>query len=224
MHTSLGWWDEERIRWYDAAASYSSFHRALADDIERLIGNGGKILELGCGLGYVSELLYADGYDIRATDIDKEAIRSASGRTGLPIYSVLDAEGDLPLSDILLMVYFGRIAEKDSIGRLLESTGRIIYILSHHRGQDTDRRIRRSNVEATEEYLGNKGIAYSRIDVIHDFPQPLADEDDALRFISRMYGEENADGYMAMLKAGRGYAYELANRKISSIFDIRRQA
>ena len=224
MHTTLGWWDEERIRWYDAAASYSSFHRALTDDIERLIDKNDRILELGCGLGYVSELLCADGYAIRATDKDESAIRSASDRTGLPIYSVMDADGTIPSSDVLLMVYFGRIAEKDSLERLLESTGRIIYILSHHRGQDTDRRIRRSNVETTEEYLRNKGVHYSRTDVIHDFPQPLVDAGDARRFIARMYGEENVEEYMPMLKAGRGYGYELENRKISSIFDIRRQA
>ena len=223
MRSSLGWWDEERIRWYDAAASYSSFHRALADDIEKLIGKRESVLELGCGLGYVAEILCRDGYAIEATDNDEIALRSARKRTDMPIYSALDGDGSLPHSDALLMIYFGRIAEKDSLERLLGSTGHIIYVLSHHKGQDTVRRIRQSNVEATEAYLRNKEVSYTRTDVMHDFPQPLRDMDDARRFIARMYGEENIDEYIPLLKKGRGYGYELGNSKLSTIFDIRRQ-
>ena len=224
MRTAVTWWDDERITWYERAAEASSFHKNIAEEIKAMIRKEDRIEEEGCGLGHIAQILAADGYDIKACDADRKAIERARKRSSLDIFSVRDFRDPLPYADVLLMIYFGRIAENDSLDRLLEAAPAVIYILSHHRGQDTDRRIRRSNVETTEEYLRNKGVHYSRTDVIHDFPQPLVDAGDARRFIARMYGEENVEEYMPMLKAGRGYGYELENRKISSIFDIRRQA
>lgn len=222
MHTSVAWWDDERIRWYERASSYSHFHSFLAEDIEKLLRKGQRIIEEGCGLGYIAEILANDGYDIKAMDIDSKAIRRAAERSRLDIFSVSDFNDPIPASDVLLMVYFGRIAETDCVERLLEAAPEIIYVLSHHKGQDTDRREKKGNIEVTMDYLERKGIHYERQIVTYDFSQPLLSMDDARDYIARMYGAQNIESYIPFLEAGTGYPYVLRNMKTSSIFMIRR--
>ncbi len=223
MSAGMNWWDAERIGWYERAAASSSFHRLLAEDIEKIVPKGLKIVEQGCGLGYIAEILANDGYDITAEDIDGNAIRRATARSGLPIFRESDFSKELPRADAMLLIYFGRIAETDCIDRLLDAAPLIIYTASHHRGQQTDRRIRKGNIEATIDYLEQKGLPYSRKVVTYDFSQPLLSLSDARRYIARMYGEENIDAYMPFLEKGRDYPFMLRNMKTSSIFTIRRE-
>ena len=214
------WWDEERIGWYRRAAEETGFHMALADAIEPFLPKAGRILELGCGLGYVAEILSRRGHMITATDIDGNAIRNARKRTGLDIYSTLDAEAPLPDSDAIIMLFFGRLAEKKDAMRYLEHTGRIIYVISEHRGQSS--RLRKSEGDPSRTMLSldsEPRLKYTRYPFTADFDQPLASKEEAGRFISRMYGEERASAYMRYLrKDNEGYV--LPNRKHASIFII----
>ena len=77
-YQSETWWDDERIRWYDKAAVQTEFHSLLAKEIEKHISKEERILELGAGLGYVSEILMNDGYDLTASDNDENALGSRS--------------------------------------------------------------------------------------------------------------------------------------------------
>ena len=223
MHTGLEWWDDERIEWYERAAASSSFHKSLAADIEAMISRDMRIHEEGCGLGHVAQILSSDGYDITASDIDSRAIEEARKRSGLDIFSVSDFWGPLPPSDALLLLYFGRIAETDSIERLLDAYHLVIYVISHHRGQDTDMREKKGRIGETIGYLESKGVCYSAKDVTYSFPQPLSSMDEARRFIARMYGKENIEAFLPFLEEGHDYPYMLRNMKTSTIFAIRRR-
>ena len=221
MHTGITWWDDERMRWYEDASSYSHFHAQMAAEIENLVTREESILELGCGLGHIAAILSSDGYTITATDAESKAVNAAAERSGKSIFRVLDASENLPPSDVLLMIYFGRIAENDSLDRLMMHCRKLIYILSDHKGQNTDRRIRKSCSDETEAYLKTKNVRYERKTCIHPFPQPLRSEEDALRYISRMYGSGNAGAFIPFLKPGKdGFLYELENMKASTIFTI----
>ena len=222
MRTAVTWWDDERITWYERAAEASSFHKNIAEEIKAMIRKEDRIEEEGCGLGHIAQILAADGYDIKACDADRKAIERARKRSSLDIFSVRDFRDPLPYADVLLMIYFGRIAENDSLDRLLEAAPAVIYILSHHRGQDTDMRAKKSNVEETITYLDSKGASYETKTVTYDFSQPLISIEEAERYIARMYGKENIRAFLPFLEEGNDYPYMLRNMKTSTIFTIRR--
>ena len=217
------WWDEERIRWYNAASQDTSFHRALTAILKEHLSRNEMILELGCGLGYVAEILSHDGYRIKATDNDENAIIEAQRRSHLDIFSVMDAGNPLPCCDTLLMLFFGRLAEEDSLGRYMENARRLIYVISEHRGQSNDLRKKAGEPERTIAYLnGQGGIRFSHIQFEEDFSQPLSSREEAIRYITRMYGVENAGKYLRYLtRTDTGYM--LPNRKHASIFIIEKE-
>ena len=188
------------------------------------LGKDERILELGCGLGYVSRILADDGYAIKATDSDEEAILAAASMGHPGIFHPLDAEGPIPESDALLMIFFGRLREEGGLRRYLERTKRIVYVISEHRGQSDDLRKNGMEPEATMAYLGSlPDIAFTAEHFEADFHQPLKDRKEALRYIERMYGSGNAERYMAFLMED-GDGLLLPNHKHATVFTIERRS
>ena len=211
------WWDEERIIWYRNAAADSAFHSTLTDEIKKHITKNEDILELGCGLGYVAELLYKQGYSIRATDNDKKAIEEAISRSGLDIYSIFDANSEIPETDTLLLIFFGNLPK--NLKRYLSAAKKIIYVISEHRGQSDELRKKVGGVEKTEHCLKKNRVDFSRIQLVDDFSQPLSTTDEAERYIEKMYGEERKEEYMKFLQeTDKGLVFP--NKKHVSIFII----
>ena len=142
---------------------------------------------------------------------------------GQNIFSVMEAGNPLPCCDTLLMLFFGRLAEEDSLGRYMENARRLIYVISEHRGQSNDLRKKAGEPERTIAYLnGQGGIRFSHIQFEEDFSQPLSSREEAIRYITRMYGVENAGKYLRYLtRTDTGYM--LPNRKHASIFIIEKE-
>lgn len=221
MYPSDSWWDDERIRWYSRAAAASSFHRTLADEIEKHITKEEHILELGAGLGYTSEILMNDGYHLIASDKDEKAIMEARRRTGLDGRFIrLDAETErLPEADSFLMIFFGRLKDEGNLDRYLKSAPKLICIVSEHRGQSETLK-RFSEPESTISFLsGRHDISYELYHAEASFDQPLMDETEADRFLDRMYGQDAYRYKCFLRKDENGLIFP--NRKHFSIFVIR---
>jgi len=82
------WWSDNKIDWYERAASFTDFHKRLAYKLSLIIPKNSSIIEIGCGLGYLAYELFSLGYDLSAYDIDSRIIERARSRTGLDIYHV----------------------------------------------------------------------------------------------------------------------------------------
>ena len=221
-YQSETWWDDERIRWYDKAATNSEFHSLLAKEIEKHISKEERILELGAGLGYVSEILIRDGYDLTASDNDENALNAVRKRTGLNDRFIhLDSENEeIPQVDTLLMIFFGRIRENGNLEKYLRSAEKIIYIISEHRGQGDDSRRFREPDDTISFLKKTPGITFENHHFSADFNQPLDNEEDAARFLKRMY-RDYADKYAKYIKKDND-GLLLPNEKHTSIFIIRR--
>ncbi len=213
MHTGMKWWTDERIRWYERASASTDFHSLLADEIASELDRDKPLLEIGCGLGYVSALLYQKGFDISATDIDSEVIRRAGKRTGLSIFSVLDAEKPF-FSPQLLMIFYGDIASE--LERYAASSDRIVTVLSHHssHGMQT----KENRLDMLRKKLSS-GFAYSEKRITLSFDQPLLSLDDARGFIEASYGKDSLDRIMPLLDE----KMVLPIRKKLSIFTIEKE-
>ena len=227
MHTGMKWWDARRIEWYRRAAGRSHYHRALAEALKKLLHKDERILELGCGLGYATELLAKDGFMITGTDADGEAIAEARRRSGMDIFRTLDAlSSPLPESDVLLLLLFGRIAEERNLESYLGSTGRMVYAVSEHRGQRDDLRKKGGEPERTEAYLRSiDGITFSAIPFCASFDQPLRSMDEAEEYIEAMYGREKTPLYMEYIREDHDgeYPYIFPNMKHLTIFGIEKE-
>lgn len=221
-YQSEAWWDDERIRWYDKAAVQTEFHSLLAKEIEKHISKEERILELGAGLGYVSEILMNDGYDLTASDNDENALAAAKKRTGFnDRFILLDSEKEeIPQIDTLLMIFFGHIKENGNLEKYLRSAGKIIYIISEHRGQGEDSRRFREPDDTVSFLEKTPGITFSHHHFSAAFNQPLDNEEDAARFLKRMY-KDSADKYAKYIIHDND-GLLLPNEKHTSIFIIRR--
>jgi SAM-dependent methyltransferase len=94
--------DEDRRSFWDAVYKLPPDSRQAAEDwvSRHLRGRPqiGEILELGCGLGHLSELLHNDGHTVVATDISPEALARLSDRVpGIAVLSV-DLGAPLPFA------------------------------------------------------------------------------------------------------------------------------
>ena len=219
------WWDDEKIKWYERASVSTDFHQKLASELEKHISKDERITELGCGLGYVSEILMQNGNDIISYDNDWNAIRKACQRTGMTEqFRFLDATTDeIPRSSCILMLFFGRLSENGNLHRYLKSADKIIYVISEHRGQNENLRKTEGEPEKTIDFLSKqKGIKWERVPFHADFSQPLDSLSDAQRYITRMYGNEKIDKYLRYLKKTEE-TYLLPNDKHISIFIITKE-
>lgn len=219
------WWDDEKIKWYERASVSTDFHQKLASELEKHISKDERITELGCGLGYVSEILMKEGYDIISYDNDSKAIDMTKKRSGIDErFSLLDAmSDDIPQRDTLLMIFFGRITEAGNLAHFLKYGRKIIYVISEHRGQNENLRKTEGEPEKTIDFLSKqKGIKWERVPFHADFSQPLDSLSDAQRYITRMYGNEKIDKYLRYLKKTEE-TYLLPNDKHISIFIITKE-
>ena len=76
----MSWWNASRIELYSRAAEHGDFHRRLGDMLVPLFEGCDDIVELGCGLGYMTGELCSRGCDARGYDEDPMAVDFATRR------------------------------------------------------------------------------------------------------------------------------------------------
>lgn len=187
MHTGMNdFWTGARIGYYDRAAKDTSFHRFLASEIAKCVAKDEKIIELGAGLGYVTEILWRDGYDIKGYDNCQAAVDSANRRSGTDLVGYADASDIKDGADVLLMLFFGAISCVDDLGRYMSIAKKTIYVISAHSGFPWSGRKDRSGEVGT--VLDEAGASYVKKVLFHEFNQPLKSIGDAAEFFNISYG------------------------------------
>lgn len=116
-------------------ADTEDMYWAIANCIEKkIITKEMKLIEVGCGLGYLSYALHNDGFDITGIDISEKAISRAKQKYGnyykcLDIYKMAK-EGNAQFDIILLTEVIEHVTEPvdfvEALSRLLNPGGKII--------------------------------------------------------------------------------------------------
>ena len=221
MHPGMSWWTERSIGWFTRASAACDYHRQLVTAIEKHLRPDDRIVELGCGLGYETQILHDDGYDITAYDKAPEAIREAEKRTGLDIFHCSDADDVKDKADVLLCINFGHLETEDDFRRLsAHSSGRVVYVISRHNGHGQDTRPDRT--EQVRSILDRCGVPFVEEELNLEFNQPLVSLEEAREFIGWTYLGKNLDGYLEYVvgTADCKYPFLFLNRKSLVLFSI----
>lgn len=181
------WWNEDRIKWYKAAVSYSNFPKLLASEIAPNLDKNEKIIELGCGLGYINEELYNMGFDIKGYDIDPLAINEAKSRSGLDIFYETDCTKTIPNGDTLIAIFFGHFKDREYLNNVLNATKHKLIIISNlHTGLNFETK----KVSDIEGNLKELKLHYTTDTLTLPFPQPFNSFEDATKFVESYYKSE----------------------------------
>lgn len=84
---------EASIRWFWA------WVKKIDEYIPIKVGNGRKVLEIGCSIGAVSHILADRGFDVLATDVSVYAVENAKKLTPKARFQVYDIQNGEPLNE-----------------------------------------------------------------------------------------------------------------------------
>lgn len=229
------WWTTQKIDWYVRASMCSDFHKRLAHEIAGMIPQEKSVLEVGCGLGYITSQLSQMGYDVFGIDIDEEVIEKAQELHGNPaskrikpigkqhtgnqqsLFGLEDYRTSHRMANVVLAVFCGRI-EEEGLGAFERlATERIIYIVSQHKSNN----LKRDRTAEICAYLKENDYRFTLKELTMHFDQPFESREEATRFLELQHG----DGNLPVKKnegAGKDqYPYVFENEKKMSLFDIK---
>ncbi len=210
--------------WHERAAERCDFHLRLAERIESHLDDGESILELGCGLGRVSSILFLS-HPVRAVDIEEKAIECAKMREKKDIYTVSDWRDLKERADCVLCVFFGHLESLEELSRQMALAEKhAVYIFSEHRGQKDDLVYKETTGrEDMEKKLRSLGYTVESESFTLPFPQPLLSLEEAEAFIALSYPKKNVSDYLPFVteSVDEEYPYILKNEKRMLLFDIK---
>ncbi len=207
------WWSTQTIAWYVRAARNSDFHERLAKRIALNLNPDQSILEVGCGLGYITKELSSMGYKIEGIDLDKEAIKTGKKLHGLNqnLY-VDDYKTTSKRADVVLAVFCGKVDEEGLTFFEKLANKRIIYVISKHKFNS----LRSDKTNEIYAYLSNSGYRFWLDEFKLRFDQPFVSQKEAADFFALQYGNEGPK-----LKSSNGiYPLVYENEKELSLFVI----
>lgn len=218
------WWTTQKIDWYMRASMCSDFHKRLAREIAGMIPQEKSVIEVGCGLGYITSQLSQMGYDVFGIDIDEKAIKRAHElHEGLPrrpgskgLFALEDYRTSHRRADVVLAVFCGRIDEEGLGAFERLANERVVYIVSQHKSNS----LRHDRTAGICAYLKENGYRFTLKELTMHFDQPFESLEEATRFLELQHG----DGNLPVKKnegAGKDqYPYVFENEKKMSLFDI----
>ena len=228
------WWTTQKIDWYVRASMCSDFHKRLAREIAGMIPQEKSVMEVGCGLGYITSQLSQMGYDVFGIDIDEEVIEKAQELHGNPaskrikpigkqhtrnqqsLFGLEDYRTSHRMANVVLAVFCGRI-EEEGLGTFERlATERIIYIVSQHKSNN----LKRDRTAEICTYLEKSGHRFTFKELSLRFDQPFTSQEEAAIFLELQHGNVNLP-----VKRSKGpykdqYPYVFENEKKMSIFVI----
>lgn len=219
------WWNEEKIKWYERASLTSSFHSFIAQELSKRIDIDESIAELGCGLGHTAEILFKEGYNIKAYDIDKRAIKRAKKRSNLDIFEVkdclsLDFESETVFS-IFFLHYDSLLAKK-----IIDSKQNHFLFILKNESSITEKKKERKGLE---EFLLK--IKESNFEIkINELPEYSFDQSfinlkEAKKFVSSYYKKNERKKALSKViknEINISFPFLLKNTKKTKIIELKR--
>ncbi len=214
----MSWWNASRVMFYSRAAEHCDFHRRLCDMLVPFFEGYDDIVELGCGLGYMTEELCRRGYVVRGYDEDRTAVDFATGRFPRCTFARKDCYRLGEEADVALAVFFGRIGQDDSLDALLSACRRrLVYVCNEHCQWD---RCTWKATSRVRDVLDARGVAYACTTGHLRFDQLLEDEAELDAFIRENYESRGRTFDLDIERCSGQYPIRVVNDKSFGIFAI----
>ena len=228
-------WTDESIALWERAEKYTDHYRELGVRLEELIGENHRVYDMGCGLGFIDLELADHVKSIKAFDIEPKVLNELeknAEKKNINNITVCNTDWTKEKDnscDTLLACSFGNIVEcLDDFLRIAKDQ---VILVKRHKAKPSKKYVpgvRAFSAEASEEYLQERGIKYTKTLFKSEFGQPLKSYEEALWFTEfhgmnrkmpvKEFLEEN-------LMSGEKYGYEyyLPNKKDMVIFVIKKE-
>lgn len=199
-------WDDERIRFFDDAASYGDYYDRLANALAPWLQPDDHVLDAGCGLGYLSQALSPYCAQVTALDQDPLAIESLRLRnTCQSVHPVCaDAFSYAAQCDTLVCCRFGGADQALALKAHFRAQTLLLVTRqeAHHRFSDSTCS-RRRTVATACAILDAAHVPYTQFSLELPFDQPFRSLSDATAFFQSYRGDDTAASVTADAAAKR---------------------
>ena len=228
-------WNEQTVHWFRQASEYTGYNRELAGLLLESLPTGGTLCDMGCGSGLVDFELAPYFREITCVDISEAAaaaVERTAAERGIAHVKALCADGSTVSGkwDCVMALFHGG---PEAFERYYPKAAHTLLIATHASkvgdlGPQNRRVIKESDVAGLAAYLDARSIRYTLRNAELEYGQPLADPEEARRFV-RNYampmesGELEAYLEQNLRKTGReDFPYYLPKQRKFGIFVIRR--
>jgi SAM-dependent methyltransferase len=230
-------WNDRTVKWYADAVSETGFFQDLVQSALAYMSSEDHVIDLGCGLGYLTTGVADKVRRVTAVDRSSAAIQYLQDRCLTDkLFNVratcADADHWQPARpcDVLMMSFYGDF--ENALERYIGFTLRTIVVILHWDGRgysfeienylprgnpaDAPRKRNRACVEYTLPVLRRMGIPYTLKKLQKEFGQPFDSREDAGDFLRFHYPQMEEDAIRRFLRdklQTRGERFYLPNRK-----------
>jgi len=186
MHFS---WEEQTIRWFTDAGTYTGFHKTLARRIIPYLEQDDTLCDAGCGIGRLDLELAPYVRSITAVDVSENAIAAlrrdaaAIGISNL-CADVRDVDTMTEQFDIIILSFFG---QKNMFGLLENCCRKLIRIVAADNKSkmypEQHKKCFKDTIPTVCGLLDEKGLDYKLELGKMEFGQPLRSWHDAEQFV-----------------------------------------
>ncbi len=155
---------------------YENVARALAEECERCLPQGGVLIDAGCGEGYYASFLADKGFSVFGTDLSKFAVDAASKRLArgesdnffFATASVFEMPVADSSADVITNVFapcaekeFSRVLKKDGILAIAFAGERHLWGLKNAIYDTANINTERADLPKSMTHLGDRRITYT---------------------------------------------------------------
>lgn len=189
-------WDQERLQWYLRAGEKSDYPRVFLDRIKPFLQASDILLDIGAGPGlFARELLplVRKIYNLEPDPVSRSFLEQKFAHQGKMVVLEGSWPQDIPdlEVDVTISAFSGAgvMAREDSLRLICRLTRRHIFLIAPAGPKDFGAGLEKPSsplpYEQTESLLQQLGLQFHRELISFDFGQPVADLEEATRFLSR---------------------------------------
>ena len=194
-------WNAEQITYFVDAAENSDFFRLLSEHIASALQPTDRVLDAGCGLGYLSFALLPYCKSVTAVDSDPQAIAYLRTRiSGKQRIAAACADVfTIPLKfDAIVCCRFG--STEEALRLFDASQARVLILVKRNDpfGRIDGSAVHTRTASEAKQTLSQNGRRFTEAQITLSFDQPFRSQQDALRFFQlyRKNTENDADADM----------------------------
>ena len=189
-------WNEEHIRFARDAADYGDYYSCLAEKLLKYLPRGGRICDVGCGMGDLSLALSLYFAEVSACDVSPTAIAELRCRMDGEKIRVICGDiaknpAEIPYDGMVFSLFGSPEQILDIAAWQCQGTVCVVNRSNReHRFSLEKQTLHHDSAGELMEALQMRGVPFQAEEFTLEFGQPFRSEEDAMAFFT-LYNREN---------------------------------